>query len=426
MGHHAYDGSFTSVSFVPPGESVNFTVESATVRSAASETTVDAASASTTPADNVVVVSSNATAVLADDLAIVVHPSAFYGAAANITATSWGLSIECGELGTLSVTFSHASYAHDPRDPTVLRFNLTTGSPFVMWLTFGSPHTTPDATAASKVIEAGRSAVLADIAAAAALSKSSFDVVDAMTTAIAWNVNFDPRVAVTAPVSRTFESGFDFIFFGEQRDENAAPRRIFCVDLVVIANVCPHPPPPPSPPSPLAFTYTCLLRPHSHSRPLALAPHPLIYPRSRTCVRKQHDRITVLRNRLGHVFPVAHGCELACGGQPSRVRHWRVEPRRGCSDAVGLRPGDEQTGGIWQLNLGHKRPHRAVRWSDSGSAADRRRPWLTTRANDAVGGRSALPHAVALEPVVLGGTTVLWGYPGKRSVCSRLGQQLAL
>jgi hypothetical protein len=256
MGHHAYDGSFTSVSFVPPGESVNFTVESATVRSAASETTVDAASSSTTPADNVVVVSSNATAVLADDLAIVVHPSAFYGAAANITATSWGLSIECGELGTLSVTFSHASYAHDPRDPTVLRFNLTTGSPFVMWLTFGSPHTTPDATAASKVIEAGRSAVLADIAAAAALSKSSFDVVDAMTTAIAWNVNFDPRVAVTAPVSRTFESGFDFIFFGEQRDENAGPRRIFFVHLVVIANG-------------QTFTPTLLLlpppHPHSHS-----------------------------------------------------------------------------------------------------------------------------------------------------------------
>jgi hypothetical protein len=32
-------------------------------------------------------------------------------------------------------------------------------------------------------------------------------------TAIAWNVNFDPRVAVTCPVSRTFEASFDFIFF---------------------------------------------------------------------------------------------------------------------------------------------------------------------------------------------------------------------
>jgi hypothetical protein len=39
------------------------------------------------------------------------------------------------------------------------------------------------------------------------------DAYDAMMTVIAWNVNFDPRVAVTAPVSRTFESSFDFIFF---------------------------------------------------------------------------------------------------------------------------------------------------------------------------------------------------------------------
>ena len=34
-----------------------------------------------------------------------------------------------------------------------------------------------------------------------------------MATVIAWNVNYDPRVAVTCPVSRTFEPGFDFIFF---------------------------------------------------------------------------------------------------------------------------------------------------------------------------------------------------------------------
>jgi hypothetical protein len=32
-----------------------------------------------------------------------------------------------------------------------------------------------------------------------------------MSTAIAWNVNYDPRVAVTVPVSRTFEEGFDFL-----------------------------------------------------------------------------------------------------------------------------------------------------------------------------------------------------------------------
>jgi hypothetical protein len=40
-----------------------------------------------------------------------------------------------------------------------------------------------------------------------------YDAVDAMSTAIAWNVNYDPRVSVTAPVSRTFEEGFDFLFF---------------------------------------------------------------------------------------------------------------------------------------------------------------------------------------------------------------------
>ena len=36
---------------------------------------------------------------------------------------------------------------------------------------------------------------------------------EAMHTAMAWNVNWEPRVSVTVPVSRTFEASFSFILF---------------------------------------------------------------------------------------------------------------------------------------------------------------------------------------------------------------------
>lgn len=207
MGHHAYDGSFSSISFA--NSNVNFTVESAIEKSASALGT-----------DNVVVVSTNASAADATNLAVVVHPSAFWGAAANITfvdADPPRLELDSGELGVVSITFSHPASPLNQKDPTALVFNVTTEAPLVLWFTFEAAKADPDYTVASKVIEVQRAVVIADIQAAATLSKSSFDVSDAMASAIAWNVNFDPRVAVTAPVSRTFEAGFDFIFFDVSR-----------------------------------------------------------------------------------------------------------------------------------------------------------------------------------------------------------------
>lgn len=207
MGHHAYDGSFSSISFA--NSNVNFTVESAIEKSASALGT-----------DNVVAVSTNASAADATNLAVVVHPSAFWGAAANITfvdADPPRLELDSGELGVVSITFSHPASPLNQKDPTALVFNVTTEAPLVLWFTFEAAKADPDYAVASKVIEVQRAVVIADIQAAATLSKSSFDVSDAMASAIAWNVNFDPRVAVTAPVSRTFEAGFDFIFFDVSR-----------------------------------------------------------------------------------------------------------------------------------------------------------------------------------------------------------------
>jgi hypothetical protein len=63
---------------------------------------------------------------------------------------------------------------------------------------------------------------------------------------MAWNVNFDPRVAVTVPVSRTFEPSFDFIFF----DWDMSP-----------------PPPPPPPPALTVWSFQVLLESHGSHRP---------------------------------------------------------------------------------------------------------------------------------------------------------------
>lgn len=203
MGHHAYDGSFASVSFVKDG--INFTVESATAPPAVPSAESD---------DNVVVITTNTTQDTAANLDVVVHASAFWGAAANISFIPTNpprLEFETGDLGIVTVTFS-SSATLMPGKEVALQFHLTT-EPLVFWLTCGPPHVNPDFSSASKIIETQRTSVIADIQSAATLSKSQFDTVDAMSSVIAWNVNFDPRVAVTAPVSRTFEAGFDFIFF---------------------------------------------------------------------------------------------------------------------------------------------------------------------------------------------------------------------
>ena len=67
--------------------------------------------------------------------------------------------------------------------------------------------------AAAAAVSGGWSKVQAQIEAAGKTVGGLTDAYDAMMTSVAWNVNFDPRVYVTCPVSRTFEGAFDYIFF---------------------------------------------------------------------------------------------------------------------------------------------------------------------------------------------------------------------
>ena len=246
MGRHAYDGSYSELHIVPfpvgtPNVSsagaLNFTVESATSRyftpmdrgAAAS----GAGGAGGVYEDNVVVISTNATtnaAAAASNLAIVVHPQSFWGAHSVLSRNdnvdkknSSTLTLQAGELGTVTVSFSrpplpasatkgvHCLDGEAPTRIPCLAFAVT-DEPFVISLSFNGASPA-DLAGAQAAVSKGSAAVLAEIDAAAKTVGGLSEAYDAMMTAIAWNVNFDPRVAVTAPVSRTFEQGFDFIFF---------------------------------------------------------------------------------------------------------------------------------------------------------------------------------------------------------------------
>eukprot|EP00040_Diaphanoeca_grandis_P024748 m.136415 g.136415 ORF g.136415 m.136415 type:complete len:891 (+) comp29849_c1_seq1:147-2819(+) len=210
MGRHGYDGSYAQLSFVPfplgtsgvaPVSVVNVSVESAAVNG---------------DGDNYIVLSTNLTttaAAAAANLSIVVHPATFWGATANISQTGSTLVLDSGELGVVTVSFSQPPqvYSGPGRCDQCVVLALT-ASPIVMRMSFTGEH---DVTIAQGMtaVATGAATVDAVIASAAKTVGGDVDAYDAMMTAIAWNVNFDPRVAITAPVSRTFESGFDFIFF---------------------------------------------------------------------------------------------------------------------------------------------------------------------------------------------------------------------
>ena len=98
--------------------------------------------------------------------------------------------------------------------PISLEFALL-ATPLAISLSFAANPTAPSVAATTATIAAARAKLRAEIVAAGESVGGGelTEVYDAMATAIAWNVNFDPRVSVTCPVSRTFEAAFDFIFF---------------------------------------------------------------------------------------------------------------------------------------------------------------------------------------------------------------------
>ena len=87
------------------------------------------------------------------------------------------------------------------------------GSPLAVTMSFSSKEPPLSVSEACAIVATQRAAAEVSLATGAREAGGLVDAYEAMATAIAWNVNFDPRVSVTAPVSRTFEAGFDFIFF---------------------------------------------------------------------------------------------------------------------------------------------------------------------------------------------------------------------
>ena len=219
MGLHAFDGSYSELSFVP------FPVGTPFLDSAAAlNLTVVSATDDGTTSDRVCVLSTNASSAanaVAANLSLVFRPAVFWGAHATFTLLgATGFEINAGELGVMTASFS-APPLHTFKNtagapvtalsvPT-LEFALTE-APLVLRLSF-RPAAPPNVTQALALVTRRRTQWLTEMTSAARTCGGLVEAFDALATSIAWNVNFDPRVAVTAPVSRTFEEAFDFLFF---------------------------------------------------------------------------------------------------------------------------------------------------------------------------------------------------------------------
>ena len=216
MGVHAYDGSFSSISVVPfpdapVGERANITVETAHVPSSSRRPSLDVAAASGEIGDCVIVVHTNSSA----ELSLVVQAEAFWGAAARITANPANntVTMQSGDLGSITVSVSGGVVTVDPESKAVAIVATFAGPSQAVVISLSFTGTVYSDADALRAISMQRAAAEKSLAAGSKRAGGLSEAYDAMSTVIAWNVNFDPRVAVTCPVSRTFESAYDFIFF---------------------------------------------------------------------------------------------------------------------------------------------------------------------------------------------------------------------
>eukprot|EP01043_Picozoa_sp_COSAG02_P019199 COSAG02_NODE_918_length_15945_cov_5.640752_2_plen_571_part_00 len=214
MGAHTFDGSFSALSLVPfpdaPAEErANVTVETAHVPLTSSSH--DDRKTAGEIGDCIITAHTNVSA----NLSLVVMAKAYWGAAATITAhpTNNTVTMRSGDLGSVTVFVSGGLVSVDPESQavTITAQFVGAGQPLVVSLSFSG--TVYSAASALRVVSLQREAAEAGLAAGGNRGGGLSEAYDAMATVIAWNVNFDPRVSVTCPVSRTFESNYDFIFF---------------------------------------------------------------------------------------------------------------------------------------------------------------------------------------------------------------------
>jgi hypothetical protein len=217
MGPHAYDGSFSSLSVVPFPDSpmnqrANITVETAHVVNL--QPPLRSAVVAGAIGDCVIVATTNSTA----PLSMVVAAHAFWGAAANISANVANntVAMQAGDLGTITITVTGGQVSLSSLDPETKTVAITArftrpDQPLVVSLSFsGRVYSQAEAL---RAVDYQRAATEAALVSGGERGGGLSEAYDAMATVTAWNVNFDPRVAVTCPVSRTFEANYDFIFF---------------------------------------------------------------------------------------------------------------------------------------------------------------------------------------------------------------------
>ena len=149
---------------------------------------------------------------------LLVDAAAFWGASINISSSGGRngeptLHMCSGDLGcaTVSIAGSTGKLLLGEDRSSLLASFPTGGTALAITLSFTGEHLS----VASALDAVAKQRAVAENALATGGKRGGGmdEAYAAMATVIAWNVNFDPRVAVTAPVSRTFESGFDFIFF---------------------------------------------------------------------------------------------------------------------------------------------------------------------------------------------------------------------
>ena len=264
MGRHAFDGTFSELDFQPAWPRMNATVRvaAATLPSevlAADERTrlvlisrshTSASKAGCREREGRDVVPSCAAS---QPLTVAVHVLAFWGASAtaSFNETTQMLAIDAAGMATVHGAFSQPSVrvVHGVGD-LVIELALHSTMPLLVCLSTVREACAALGASAQALIEPKsrrhllalgaevakaraaiaaasqrthaeltRAALAAALRPAASVSAStlstadSLDAVDAMLSVLGWSATFDPRVSVTLPVSRSFETDFDFVLF---------------------------------------------------------------------------------------------------------------------------------------------------------------------------------------------------------------------
>lgn len=190
-GLHSYNGSYSQISLIP-FVGINITVE--TAHSLDDEN------------DCVIKISHNLT-INSSRFSIIAYPQAYWHAKTNITVDFKSSTIIMNTtLGAVHVFFS-TPIEHGP-DKKGIAFDLTNSHPSV-GITMSLRAIAQNMSQILNSLNQRRQDCEMTITRWGNLSEAY----DAILTSIAWNVNFDPRISVIAPVSRTFEGGNDILLF---------------------------------------------------------------------------------------------------------------------------------------------------------------------------------------------------------------------